>query len=387
MTALCRACLAGNAFLRRATLWGTVPSSGRKIARCLLAMLSAARISNRSWQWRGRSPNCTGRLPITRRTGRARANRSKNSLRWRRESSRRGTDCPCPVVICLPSSTRWPRISTRSRFRHVKVRKHSRFQSPRRYSVCLLFSPRYSLLRKFRFGFTESVLVLSLAVAAHVLAQAPPAAPQAGVRGAGRGRAPGPPLIRNALPPIPPWSSAAKHLRRAVRLLSRSDARGGEGGPNLIRSEMVLNDQNGELIAPVVQNGRERHAEVRSDRGAGLRHRRLSSTASASAATTSSRMTSAEHPGRRRQGRRSVLQIQVRVVPFGHRRPEGHRRQSSPTASTLQQTWLMPGGGGRRWRRAAPVNVPPTTVTVTLASGQKVEGRLVRIDDFIVDAD
>ena len=36
------------------------------------------------------------------------------------------------------------------------------------------------------------------------------------------------------------------------------------------------------------------------------------------------------------------------------------------------------------------MNVPPTTATVTLASGQKVEGRLVRIDDFLVtltDAD
>lgn len=35
-----------------------------------------------------------------------------------------------------------------------------------------------------------------------------------------------------------------------------SDARGGEGGPNLIRSEIVLDDKNGELIATVVQNGR-----------------------------------------------------------------------------------------------------------------------------------
>src|SRR3954464_6670252 len=35
-----------------------------------------------------------------------------------------------------------------------------------------------------------------------------------------------------------------------------SDARGGEGGPNLLRSELVLNDKNGELIMPVVQNGR-----------------------------------------------------------------------------------------------------------------------------------
>src|SRR5271170_3618206 len=36
-----------------------------------------------------------------------------------------------------------------------------------------------------------------------------------------------------------------------------ADARGGDGGgPNLIRSELVLEDQQGEKIAPVVQNGR-----------------------------------------------------------------------------------------------------------------------------------
>ena len=35
-----------------------------------------------------------------------------------------------------------------------------------------------------------------------------------------------------------------------------SDARGGEGGPNLIRSQLVMDDNNGELIATVVQNGR-----------------------------------------------------------------------------------------------------------------------------------
>jgi len=35
-----------------------------------------------------------------------------------------------------------------------------------------------------------------------------------------------------------------------------SDARGGEGGPNLLRSDLVLNDKNGELIGQVVLNGR-----------------------------------------------------------------------------------------------------------------------------------
>src|SRR5207244_4241332 len=34
-----------------------------------------------------------------------------------------------------------------------------------------------------------------------------------------------------------------------------SDARGGETGPNLVRDEVVLRDQRGELITPIVQNG------------------------------------------------------------------------------------------------------------------------------------
>ena len=37
-----------------------------------------------------------------------------------------------------------------------------------------------------------------------------------------------------------------------------ADLRGGDqGGPNLLRSQLVLNDQDGELIGPVVQNGRQ----------------------------------------------------------------------------------------------------------------------------------
>jgi mono/diheme cytochrome c family protein len=50
---------------------------------------------------------------------------------------------------------------------------------------------------------------------------------------------------------------------------------------------------------------------------------------------------------------------------------------------TLQQTWIMPNAG-RGGRGAAPTSVRPTTVTVTLTSGQKAEGRLGRIDDFLV---
>src|SRR5258707_315173 len=44
--------------------------------------------------------------------------------------------------------------------------------------------------------------------------------------------------------------------RHQLHTNASADARGGEGGPNLVRSGLVLNDIKGELIIPVVQNGR-----------------------------------------------------------------------------------------------------------------------------------
>ena len=49
----------------------------------------------------------------------------------------------------------------------------------------------------------------------------------------------------------------------------------------------------------------------------------------------------------------------------------------------LQNAWLMPAGG-RGGRGPSALKVPPPTVSVTFASGEKTEGELVRIDDFIV---
>jgi len=53
---------------------------------------------------------------------------------------------------------------------------------------------------------------------------------------------------------------------------------------------------------------------------------------------------------------------------------------------TLQNTWVSGGGGGGRggFGGGGSENMNPTTVTVTLANGQKVEGVLVRKDDFVV---
>src|SRR3954470_10902612 len=65
----------------------------------------------------------------------------------------------------------------------------------------------------------------------------------------------------DSYPQRPPAPAAVVERGRALygvncNFCHGSDARGGEGGPNLLRSQMVLDDKNGELIATVVQKGR-----------------------------------------------------------------------------------------------------------------------------------
>jgi cytochrome c oxidase cbb3-type subunit III len=50
----------------------------------------------------------------------------------------------------------------------------------------------------------------------------------------------------------------------------------------------------------------------------------------------------------------------------------------------LQQMWLMPGSGAGRGGGTVPLPAPPVRATVTLPSGEKVEGTVQRIDDFVV---
>src|SRR4051812_4111988 len=66
----------------------------------------------------------------------------------------------------------------------------------------------------------------------------------------------------DSYPQRPPAPAAVVDRGRALygvhcNFCHGSDARGGEGGPNLLRSELVLNDKDGELILPVVREGRE----------------------------------------------------------------------------------------------------------------------------------
>ena len=137
------------------------------------------------------------------------------------------------------------------------------------------------------------------------------------------------------------------------------DARGGDGGPSLLRSGLVLADQNGELIGPVLEQGRGAHAEVRLQAGSGRPTSPCSCTRSASPATTSRvrsrRRSSVETP---RRARRSFSEACCRrATP----RPATCRASpaASPTSASLQQSWLMPGSMAGR---GAP---PPARATAS----------------------
>jgi cytochrome c oxidase cbb3-type subunit 3 len=157
------------------------------------------------------------------------------------------------------------------------------------------------------------------------------------------------------------------------------DARGGDNGPNLIRGEVVLNDNNGENIGKVLATGRLAEGMPKFDFTA-------AQVADVSAFLHSFRVGGYDVT-RNRPATIVVGDAKAGEAYFKSKCSACHSATGDlngigariSDARTLQQRWLMPTGGGRGGGAATP-----TTVTVTLTSGQKVEGRLGRIDDFIV---
>src|SRR5438046_2028055 len=94
--------------------------------------------------------------------------------------------------------------------------------------------------RRFRFRDVVIIAFATILCAPPSPAQAPPRAPDYPEH-----------------PPAPPEQLArgGQIFRSNCSFCHGSDARGGETGPNLVRDEVVLRDQQGELITPIVQNG------------------------------------------------------------------------------------------------------------------------------------
>jgi cytochrome c oxidase cbb3-type subunit III len=166
------------------------------------------------------------------------------------------------------------------------------------------------------------------------------------------------------------------------------DLRGGDqGGPNLLRSPVVLNDQSGELILPIVQNG-QRGASVMPPISL------MPDDVRAIAEYIHSVAATMRGQGSPPAGAPPVLNVLVGDAARGathfaaacgacHSATGDLRgiasRMTDPTA--LQNYWLSAGGGLGRGGGGSRREV---TATITPATGGTVEGTPVRIDDFYV---
>src|SRR5438552_6201106 len=221
------------------------------------------------------------------------------------------------------------------------------------------------------------------------LAQQPPATPSQPPAG-GRGRGGG---GMGAYPQRPPADPAALERGKALygancSFCHGADARGGEGGPNLLRSQLVLNDNKGELITPVVQNGIP---------DGGMPNMNLTAAQVADiAAYIHSFRVGGYDISRNRPASVLIGDAKAGEAYFSSKCASCHSVTGDlkgfgakfDDPKVLQNTFLMPGGrggfGGAFGGTTPATNVPPATVTVMLASGEKAEGRLLRIDDFNV---
>jgi len=192
---------------------------------------------------------------------------------------------------------------------------------------------------------------------------------------------------RRDFPTRPPGDPAAIERGRALYGVNCTfchgpDIRGGDGGPSLLRAAAVLDDRDGELIAPVVRGGRV-------DRGM-PKFAFTDDQLKDIVAFIHSFTAAGYDVSRMKPPSILVGDAKAGQAYFGSKCATCHAPADMrgfvakfTDDKQMQQNWLMPGSGGRG---GPPVklDVPPTTVVVTQPSGATVEGVLDRIDDFVV---
>jgi mono/diheme cytochrome c family protein len=195
------------------------------------------------------------------------------------------------------------------------------------------------------------------------------------------------PSALGAFPDRRPGDAAAVERGKALygvncQFCHGADTRGGDSGPSLLRSGLVLDDQNGELIAPVVREGRP-------DRGM-PKFNLSDASVSDLAAYIHSFKAAGYDESRNRPSSIVVGDPRAGEAYFGATCGRCHAATGDlsgiatriPEPRALQQRWLMPRGGGRGAGPRRPSVEPKATVT--LASGEQVRGTVVRLDDFTV---
>jgi len=221
-------------------------------------------------------------------------------------------------------------------------------------------------------------------------APVPPVPGAQGGRG-GRGGAQGAPTQGFPAQQRPPGDAAliarGNNLYRIhCRACHGADLRGGDqGGPNLLRSDVTMNDQSGELIQPVVREGR-RNPGMPSMPAIDLSNDDIRAIAE----YIHSILATARGQGNPPPGPPVTLNVVVGDAAAGrayfetkctscHSATGDLRGVGSrfPNPTQLQNAWVAGGGGGRGGGTTA------LTATVTLR-GEKVEGRVIRSDEFLI---
>jgi cytochrome c oxidase cbb3-type subunit 3 len=224
---------------------------------------------------------------------------------------------------------------------------------------------------------------------------APPQTPAAPAPGAGRGQAPPQGRGRVATFPAqqrPPGDPAA--IERGKSLYSSIcsachgvDARGGQlGGPNLLRSQLVLNDQAGELIMPIVKGARAERGMPpipMPDEDIKAVAEYLHSLQAAGRPQGAPPMSEAPLPNALVGDAAAGEKYFAAKCSTCHSATGDLKGLATrvPDARTLQAGWVAGSASGGRGGRGGG---KPVTATITLPSGEKVEGRLVQIDHFLV---
>jgi cytochrome c oxidase cbb3-type subunit 3 len=164
-----------------------------------------------------------------------------------------------------------------------------------------------------------------------------------------------------------------------------ANGRGSVGAPDLVRSILVLDDEKGILITPLLKNGRPDEGMPKPN----LTDAQISD------------LVAWLHVQTYAAGHRTTYAFQD-VLTGNAKKGEAYFNTTCATchsatgdlkgigarydAFALQARWLQPrggrggrgGGGGEASKRGQ------TTVTVSLPSGEKIDGTLDRIDDFSV---
>ena len=165
-----------------------------------------------------------------------------------------------------------------------------------------------------------------------------------------------------------------------------ADLRGGDqGGPNLLRSEFVLNDVEGELIGQVILAGMNRMPPITTldqsgiEAVAGYIHS-IAATAQGQGAPPRVEYELDILVGDARRGERFFEQECTACHSAERDGDLGQIGSEIADPVNLQNAWVA----GRRGRGFGGASGPTQTVTVTTADGTRIEGELLRYDDFFV---